>query len=79
MQAQAIQRKKTIQTEEQKVAIPTEENDILDEAAKKLHINNCEFAGFDPLIKEIEFDYFQNFEVESFALFGGTLHHPKGV
>jgi hypothetical protein len=51
----------------------------MDEAAKKLDINDCEFAALNEDIKKIEFDFFENFAVDAWALFGGTLHHPKGV
>jgi hypothetical protein len=52
----------------------------VDEAAKKLDINDCEFAIMgEPELKDLEFKFFENMIVENVALFGGTLHQSKGM
>lgn len=73
-------KKKTMVTEEEKVAIPTDENeDIIDNQAKKLDINDCEFSISDADIKNIEYTFFEQFEIHAMELFGGTMHHSKGI
>ena len=49
-----------MKTEEEKAVVPTEENeDIIDNQAKLLDINDCEFSIADIEFKDVEISYFE--------------------
>lgn len=60
--------------------MPTEENeDIIDNQAKLLDINDCEFSIADIEFKDVEISYFEQFEFCGVEMFGGSFHLAKGM
>ena len=50
----------------------------IDPDAVRLDINECELYIDNDSVKDLEWDYFRNVEVDAQVLFGGTLGRSNG-